>query len=372
MDSLFPESYTSSRARFLRDVELVRAKWPSSRLETHPLKNFPDLSIDWLWAEPRKKENLVIITTAEHGIEGYVGSAMLKIFMDEFAAQLNPESTGMLFVHAINPWGMKNDRKVNENSVDLNRNFVYKDFDEKINPEFKELAFLLTPQRPARAFFLESLSFWGRVIRALATSGIPRVSTATLLGQHHSPKGFYYGGTQYEEGTNVLMDLYHKALEEYDTVIQIDLHTGYGPRSQMSIIIPPVDPISSKEASSKFNYPLVQKINPEEFYAIHGDMGEYYYLLRNDKFPHKNIFVCGFEFGTFGDSLPARIRSLRAMVFENQLHWNGAVNDGAANAIRHEFKELYFPADEQWRTKAIADCRQAFTGILASYNLLKR
>jgi hypothetical protein len=100
MDSLFPESYisfpSSSRARFLRDVELLRAKWASSRLETHPLKNFPDLSIDWLWAEPRKKENLVIITTAEHGIEGYVGSAMLKIFMDEFAAQLNPESTGML------------------------------------------------------------------------------------------------------------------------------------------------------------------------------------------------------------------------------------------------------------------------------------
>jgi hypothetical protein len=114
----------------------------------------------------------------------------------------------------------------------------------------------------------------------------------------------------------------------------------------------------------------VQKINPEEFYAINGDMGEYYYLLRNDKFPHKNIFVCGFEFGTVGDSLPARIRSLRAMVFENQLHWNGAVSESAANAVREEFHELYFPADEQWHIKAIADCKQAFTGILASYNLI--
>ena len=372
MDSLFPESYDSSRARFLRDVELIRAKWPSSHLETHPLKNFPDLSIDWLWATPRKKETLVIITTAEHGIEGYVGSAMLKIFMDEFAPQLDPETTGLLLVHTINPWGMKNNRKVNESSVDLNRNFVYQDFDEKINPEYKDLAYLLTPQQPAQAFFMESLSFWGRVIRALATSGLSQVSTATLLGQHHTPKGFYYGGTHYEESTSVLMELYHKALEEYDTVIQIDIHTGYGPRNQMSIIIPPVDPISSKDASAKFNYPLVQKINPEEFYAIHGDMGEYYYLLRNDKFPQKNIFVCGFEFGTFGDSLPARIRSLRAMVFENQLHWNGANTEKAAKAILHEFKELYFPDDEQWRIKAIADCKQAFTGILSSYNLLQR
>ena len=84
MDSLFPDSYEASRARFLQDVELVRAKWTASRLESHPLKDFPDLSTDWLWAEPRIKEKLVIVSTAEHGIEGYVGSAMMKIFMDEF------------------------------------------------------------------------------------------------------------------------------------------------------------------------------------------------------------------------------------------------------------------------------------------------
>src|SRR6266545_2018645 len=95
MDSPFPESYEESRARFLQDVEPQRAKWISSRLKTHPLKNFPDLSIDWLWAEPRTKKNLVMISTAEHGIEGYVGSAMLKVFMDEFAPRLDPENTGL-------------------------------------------------------------------------------------------------------------------------------------------------------------------------------------------------------------------------------------------------------------------------------------
>jgi len=147
----------------------------------------------------------------------------------------------------------------------------------------------------------------------------------------------------------------------------MDMHTGYGPHDQMSIIIPPADPISSKEGAGKFNYPLVQKINPEEFYAINGDMGEYYYLLRNEHFPLKKLFVCGFEFGTFGNSLLARVRSLRAMVFENQLYWNGAVNEISARAIRHEFRELYFPAETKWREKAIADCRQAFAGILKAF-----
>jgi hypothetical protein len=370
MDISFPSSYEDSRARFIRDFELLRPQWAESHLETHPLKTDPSLSIDYARAVPRKKENLVIITTAEHGIEGYVGSAMLKIFMDEFAPRLNPENTGLLLVHAINPWGMKNKRKVNENSVDLNRNFVYGKFNTEINPDFKILKYLFTPQRPVRSFFMESLSFWGRVIRAMLTSGISRVSTAALLGQHQTPKGFYYGGTQHEESAQVLMGLYRNALEEYDTVIQMDIHTGYGPRDQMSIIIPPVDPISSKEAAEKFKYPLVQKINPEEFYAISGDMGEYYYLLRNEEFPLKKIFVCGFEFGTFGDSLPARIRSLRAMIFENQLNWHGAVNETSEQAIRHEFNELYFPADPQWREKALSDCRQATTGILSAFGLI--
>src|SRR5919109_826144 len=144
MNISFPDSYESSRARFLRDVELLRAKWVSSHLEAYPLKNFPDLSIDWFWAEPHTKENLVMISIAEHGIEGYVGSAMLKVFMDEFAPRLNPENTGLLLVHAINPWGMKHRYRVNPNSVDLNRNFVFDgNYSPRINPDYNLLLELL-------------------------------------------------------------------------------------------------------------------------------------------------------------------------------------------------------------------------------------
>jgi len=370
MDSLFPSSYEASRARFLQEVEPLRTKWAESRLGTHPLKTDPTLSIDWLWAEPHKKENLVIVSTAQHGIEGYVGSAMLKVFMDEFAPRIDPENTGLLLIHALNPWGMKHNRKVNENSVDLNRNFIHGTFNLEINPDFKALHYLLTPQRPARAFWLENLSFWTRVVRAIATLGVSRVSTAALLGQRSNPKGFYYGGTQHEESTKVLMDLYQQVAENYEFVLQFDMHTGYGPRYQMSVIIPPNDPMPSDEAVARFSYPLVQKINPEEFYAINGDMGEYYYTLRDQKFPNKKLFACGFEFGTFGDSLLERIRSLRAMVLENQLHWHGAVSETAAQSIRDEFQELYFPAERKWREKALADCRQALEGILTAYQIL--
>lgn len=372
MDDDYPSSYTDSRERFRLSLGLLSSKWPGARLESHPLSADPGLSLDWIWAEPPRKETLVIVSTGEHGIEGYVGAAMQRLFIEEFAPRLNAENTGLLLVHAINPWGMEHHRKVNENSVDLNRNFVFDgNFDAAINPDYRSLDFLLTPRRPVRPFILENLSFWGRVLRALLTLGIARVSTATLLGQYHTPDGFFYGGTKHEESTTVLMSLYRRALAEYEQVIQMDMHTGYGPRYQMSVIVPPVESISSAEFARRFQYPLVQKIDADEFYAISGDMGEYLYRLREAEFPNKQLFACGFEFGTFGDSLFARIRSLRAMVLENQLHWHGAVNTAAEGAVRREFEELYFPADPAWRQKALQDGRQAFQGILSAYELIE-
>lgn len=371
MDSLFPSSYEASRARFTRDVERLRPLWPFSHLETHPLKNHPDLSMDWLWAEPRKKENLVIVSTAQHGIEGYVGSATLKIFMDEFAPRLHPENTGLLLVHAINPWGMKHNRKVNENSVDLNRNCIADGlFDPSINPDFPKLQRLIAPHYPARSFFFENLFFAGRFIQAYVTTGAAAISNAALLGQYLTPKAMYFGGTQPEEQTTVMMSLLREALANYQTVIHLDQHSGYGPRYQMSITVVPNEPLTSAELSEKFNYPLVLRGDNEEFYAIHGDMTSFTYQLRDAEFPGKEIFACAFEFGTYGGSLLHRIHSLRTMVFESQLHWHGAKNETTAQQIRREFKELYFPAETKWHQKAFADGRQAFDGILRAYDLI--
>jgi len=370
MVSLFPESYEASRIRFLRDVELLRPKWHSARLESHSLKDFPNLSIDWFWAEPRLKENLVMISTAEHGIEGYVGSAMLKLFMDEFAPRLNPENTGLLLVHAINPWGMKNHYRVNQNSVDLNRNFVFDgNFSPTINPDYDLINEFLNPQRPVRTLTAEALPFIAKVVKNMVSPGRAGVQAASLLGQHRHPRGIYFGGNELQEETTVLMNLYRTALNEYQNFIQVDMHTGYGPRYQMTVIIPPLDPTPSEEAVEKFNYPLIQKINADEFYAINGDMGEYVYRLRNAEFPNKQVFACGFEFGTFGDSLSALIRSLRITVLENQLRHHGAVNAKAESQVRSEYEELFFPTEIKWRGKAVADCRQAYGGILMAHGL---
>jgi len=65
-------------------------------------------------------------------------------------------------------------------------------------------------------------------------------------------------------------------------------------------------------------------------------------------------------------------KSLRAMIFESQLHGHGARDHATEEKIRHEFRELYFPAESKWREKALADGRQAFEGILTTYNILQQ
>ncbi|WP_348235115.1 DUF2817 domain-containing protein, partial [Salmonella enterica] len=89
-----------SRERFIQSLSLLQSKWPDARLESHPLKEHPNLKIDWVWAEPARKENIIILSTALHGVEGFVGSAMQYLFMQEFLPRLTPENTGLLLVHA--------------------------------------------------------------------------------------------------------------------------------------------------------------------------------------------------------------------------------------------------------------------------------
>jgi hypothetical protein len=137
----------------------------------------------------------------------------------------------------------------------------------------------------------------------------------------------------------------------------------------MTVLVSPLDDIPSAQASQRFNYPLVQKIDADEFYAISGDMAEYVYRLRNAEFPGKKVFAGGFEFGTFGDSLAALIKSLRITVLENQLRHHGADSRQAEEQVRAEYEELFIPKETRWREKAIDDGRQAFEGILRAYQL---
>ncbi|MGW8249614.1 MAG: DUF2817 domain-containing protein, partial [Anaerolineales bacterium] len=140
------------------------------------------------------------------------------------------------------------------------------------------------------------------------------------VGQYHDPRGIYYGGTQLQEETRLLMKLYRRQLQPYRQILHLDIHTGYGPRYQMGLVNSALEPRDSEGLATEFHYPLVWKANTSEFYDIQGDMIDFIYQLVDNEFPDKGLYGTAFEFGTFGSSVLAAVRDLRATILENQLY----------------------------------------------------
>jgi hypothetical protein len=296
---------------------------------------------------------------------------MLALFVDEFLPHLDPRDAGLLLVHAINPWGMAHHERCNAHHVDLNRNFVGRwEGLEEANPDYDRVLALLHRRRPLECWPLANLRFLGGVARLMLELGVSRGRNAILAGQYRHAEGFYFGGSGPQEETRVMMGLMEETMVSYDQIVHLDMHSGYGPRDQMSIVHPTGESGTSAEWTRNLGYPLVVRTDPAEFYTILGDMTNHWYELRDDRLPGQRLYAASFEFGTFGHSLLAEIRSLRATVLQNQLEVCGVANRAAGERMRREYVAQYTPSDPAWREKAVSDARQGFRGVLSFFGLM--
>jgi hypothetical protein len=370
----FPSSYEYSRDRFRQYLPTIQRYWPNAHLDRQRLAGDENLSIDWIVGQASTyPEKILIFTTAEHGIEGFVGSAVLHYFIENYLASLNPENTALLFVHTINPWGMKHKRRTNANNVDLNRNFVWQpdDVDPTFNPRYAELNNLIEPQGPVPWVFVACLRFLFSYLRSIWQLGRETLYEVAQLGQYSHIRGIHYGGDRIQEETQVLLGLYRYAFEQADHILHLDMHTGWGPRYQMSLVNSYLESRTSAQLCQLFQYPQIVATIPEEFYVMRGDMIDYIYTLRKEEFPSKRLYATSFEFGTYGKSKAASRRGLRSMILENQFHWHGARNSKIGDWATREFLEMFYPQEKKWQTKALVDADQALRGILLAEGFIE-
>lgn len=380
-----PPTYEHSRDRFRASLASFLDLWPAARLTSIPtcpersderseersrrVADDPALTIDVITAEAiRARQKRLILTTGLHGIEGYVGAGILQLFTEEFLPRLDPETTGVTVVHPINPYGMKHRQRVNKNNVDLNRNFET-DFEkpQSLNPHYESLAALINPARPLKHPLYEKLAFFWNVAKALP-KGASHIREAALMGQYRVPTGMYFGGFEPQEETRVLQNLFRQHLSGYMQAVVLDIHSGYGPRWQLTLVNPPSAKETASETAARFQIPRVAGTNPEEFYTMHGDMTDFVQsLIESEKVPS---YVGAFEFGTYGDSLWQGIHSLRTTALENCLrHFGGS--DAARQWMQREYDELFVPSEVRWWDKAQSDARHYFDRILAAEGFLE-
>ncbi len=357
---VYSETYDQMKEDLSNEIQLLKTK--GYHILTKKELIVGDLNIDKITIKSKKiAKNRLIFTTGLHGIEGYVGHSCLKSFFKDLLGSLRPD-TEVIIYHGVNPFGMKNFRRTNENNIDLNRNFSKNNF-QNTNEGFESLKDFFTP-KVYKSTKIANLAYYGALVKLVSKYGIATLKDATLRGQKVSKEGLYYSGDTLQKSSEyILSELKNRVFQDINNVVWIDLHTGYGPRYQMSIVNSKNEKTSTNDMIEKIKYPRILGMNIDDFYEIDGDMLEMTYVIHKDLKAKCNLFSTCFEFGTIGDSTNNSITSLKAMVFENNSYFMEQTPkyDKYAHKL---IKEQFLPSAEKWRIKAEKDFLQAMNGLI--------
>ena len=359
----FYESYDEIRAHLQELTADLGVK-----ISSHPIDENDGLYIDSFYLPATENQtNLIVLTTGVHGMEGYIGATMLDVFFREIHPSLDTSDTGVLVVANVNPYGMKYYRRYNENNVDLNRNFIldWDTFDLSSNKEYPKVDSFLGPTGKIGNGLWHEVGFYLRLGKTAITDGADTISDALLTGQYEYPQGVYYGGNGDEASTIYLKDVFSRCLDsDYENIIHIDLHSGYGPRYNMVIFNSVYETMNEAESQKAFGYDHIIAYDSESFYATTGDTTDFFYRLAERKQASADLYSTCFEFGTIGDAFFDTILSLKYTIDENRNHWYPTNNTTSAEIIRQNYLELYYPTETAWREKTVEDFKAAAMGVL--------
>ncbi|GGF30179.1 deacylase [Halobacillus andaensis] len=371
IDKYFPNTYEESRDEFRHLLHKIQKKWPDASLSTKSIGQEKDNTIDTIYSEAlESNEQVVFLTSGEHGIEGYAGAAVIRMFVDEYLDQVDPSTAGICLIHALNPWGMKHYRRVTENNVDLNRNYFYHpdSIPLDINENYAEESNLFLPNGKVKDIRKEKTDLYHQLSRGMAEQGYQGVKKAKGMGQYEFKRGVYYGGTTQEESTLYLKDKQRKLLSTFPRVIHMDWHTALGPTNEVTIVVSEHDPRNEDEMKADYQVQNIQKFTPQK---VKGDSTNHFYKLKNEEFPETHLFSALFEFGTFGADREAELREFTTIILENQLYWEGAEREEDRQWILEELKNMFYPPEAEWRESVMKEAQLAIESVLTKEKILK-
>jgi hypothetical protein len=328
----FSDDYFAARDQFRKAAANAGAQVEILPLTTKGTKG-EILTVDIAWFGAANPRRLLLHSSGIHGVEGFAGSAIqLRVLATR--PELPSPDSALVMVHILNPYGMARLRRVNENNVDLNRNFrgdgayagspsIYATLDPFLNPR--------TP--PASDLFFAKAAY------LIARHGMSALKQSIVGGQYDFPKGLFFGGKQLEEGPRKYEAFVKQRLSTAHKAIVIDVHTGLGKFAIDSLFVDSQDFTSLR---TKFGQ-RVTALQPDDGAGYRVDGGLESMIFQT--FPRRPIFICQ-EFGTYSSA-----KVLHALREENRWHHYGIGN--LDHATKRSLKEVFCPADEKWRNAVL-------------------
>ena len=222
----FATAYDEARGKFLQ-----AAKAGNLTIESHVhpravgARGEP-LAIDVARIGDLDAPSLLVVLSGMHGIEGFCGSGCQVALLrdDAVVTAIARGRVAVLFVHAVNPYGFSHLRRVNEDNVDLNRNF--RDFSQPLAPnaDYAPLHSIMVPEE-----WPPTAANSARIGEHVARHGMAALQAAVSRGQSEFPDGLFYAGRKPAWSNGVLRDVLSRHGEGAARIGWIDIHTGLGP-----------------------------------------------------------------------------------------------------------------------------------------------
>ena len=342
--------YPEARRRF-RDAATAAGATIEARTNASGLgKDGEELILDVAALGPADAAHRVLVVSGTHGVEGYCGSA-LQVHWLTHHHHTRPDDVRVVFLHALNPHGFSWVRRVNEDNIDLNRNFVDFTAELPVNEGYAEIAASLVPER------------WDEASRAAATAevfayvesvGMERMQAAVSSGQYAHPTGLFYGGGSPSWSRRQLESVWSDELAGAESVVVLDLHTGLGPWGHGELI--------SHDRAGSPAYERATQRWGEVRSMLDGESvsaaltGDWLGAISNWS-GSTEVDAVAIEYGTV--DVITVLESLRADAW---LHGHGDPTGPDAEAIRAQVRQAFLDDDPAW----IATCNEQFERRMAA------
>lgn len=350
--SVFCEDYAEARRAFLAAADGAGLTVDS---RAHP-KRGPHgeaLACDVVWIGPRAARRVLVLMAGTHGVEGFCGSAILTDWVMGGGADRLPDGVAVLLIHAINPHGFAWLRRVTEDGVDLNRNFI--DFSEPLPADegYGDLAEALIAEA-------QTSPDWQALQQYQLQRGRMGLENAITSGQYSHPDGLFYGGKAPTWSRRTLESVSADyGLADRSGLCVIDLHTGLGPYGYGELICdhPPASkPVSY--ARQWFGDSVTEPLCGTSTSGPKRGLTDYFW----HRLVEDRGCMLTLEFGTYPfDEI------LTALCADHWLHAQGGIDWSAphARAIKTRLRHAFYPAQADWQEMVLFRGRQVVRHALA-------
>ncbi len=352
LHACFSSSYASARIKFL---EATASAGMALRSYAHPLKgrDGEDLAMDVALDGSPDAQNLFIVSSACHGVEGFCGSGVQVYAAQdaEWRAKMHDAGVAVLYIHALNPHGFSYQRRTTHENVDLNRNF--QDFSQPlpVNTAYRDLHALLLPvEWPPTAENQAAIEAY------IATEGVARYQSAVSQGQHAFADGMFFGGTEATWSNQTLRQVLQTYGRTATRIAWMDLHTGLGPSGLGERIFACRDEAAALARTRAWwggngSTPVTSIYDGSSNSArLTGLM----WCAVYEECPQAEYTGIAMEYGTL--PILDMIAALRA---DHWLHLHPEAPSTLREAIRRQMKDAFYVDTDEWRAQIVVQARQA-------------